>query len=59
MAADAVGSIPLAATVAVQRRVMAVEQAMVEQMLAALPASGDSAEISSESLALLSSQGGG
>ncbi len=59
MAVDAVGSVPLAATVAVERRVMAVEQAMIEQLLSALPASGDSAEISSESLALLSSQGGG
>ncbi len=58
MAVDSVGGVPLAASVAVQRRVVAVEQAMVEQLLSALPASGDSAEISSESLALLTSSGG-
>ena len=57
MVADAVGGVPLAAGVAMERRVMAVEQAMVEQLLSALPASGDSVEISSESLALLNSQG--
>ena len=56
-ASDTTGGIPLAAAITAQRRVDAIQQTMMEQLVSALPASGDTAEISSESLALLASDG--